>query len=79
MKRKETIQEVTIIILSSFILAAAISFKYNFLLFTSLISFFIILSANTATKKIAGYFLEIAVKIKWWSVYQYGFRKTWTL
>lgn len=75
MEKKELIKEAAVIILASAILAAAISFRNNSILYISLISFFIIILANSITKKIVSYFLEIDVKIKFWSWYQYWVRK----
>jgi len=55
--------------------AISISFKDATIMYAAAISFFIIIGANVLIKKIIGYFLEIDVKTRFWSIYQYGFRK----
>lgn len=75
MNIKETATELFIIILAATILAMSVAFKDSSILYYAIISFIIIISANVLIKKIVGYFLEIDVKTKFWSWYQFGFRK----
>lgn len=75
MEKSNFFKETFIVLLASIILALVISFNKNDLLLTAFISFFIVISANVLTKKIVGYMFETNIKIKFWSWYQYGFRK----
>ena len=75
MEIKEFGKEISTIILGIFILSLAISFKNPSIFYIALLSFTIIITLNIITKKIVGYFLEADVTIKFWSWYQYGFRK----
>jgi len=75
METKEFSKELFVIILASIILAIVVSFTNNKLIYSATLCFLIIISANTFIKKIIGSFLEIGVKIKFWSWHQYGFRK----
>ena len=72
---KKPLTEIFIIILASLVLAISVSFNNIQIAYTAGISFLIILGANVSIKKIIGYFLEIEVRTKFWSWYQYGFRK----
>jgi len=72
---KENLKEILIIILASLILALTIAFKDRSLFQTAAISFLIILSINIIIKKSIGYYLEINVKTKFWSIYHFWFRK----
>lgn len=72
---KEIGTEALIIILAAIILAISIAFKDLSIIYAATISFLIIIGANVLIKKIIGYTLEINVKTKFWSWYQYGFRK----
>ena len=76
MKIKESLTEFLIILLATIILAITVSAKTRDLIFYASVSFLIIILANIFVKKIVGYFLEIKVKTKFWSWYQFGFRKT---
>ena len=75
MNTKEIAKELLIIILASIILALTVAFKNRTLFYAATISFLIILIANILTKKSVGYYLETKVKTKFWSIYQYWFRK----
>lgn len=75
MNAKENAKEILTIILASLVLALTIAFKNRTLFYTASISFLIILIVNILTKKSIGYYLETKVKTKFWSIYQYGFRK----
>lgn len=75
MESKESIREVVLVLLASLILALAFSFKDHSALLISFLYFVIIIGCNILTKKIIGYYLEINVKTRSWSWYQYGFRK----
>lgn len=75
MNSKQNWKEISVVILSSIILALAVSFKNPKIIYASALSFLIILTINILTKKIVGYNLETRVRTKFWSWYQYGFRK----
>ncbi len=75
MDAKENTKEILIIILASLILALTVAFRNRTLFYTAAISFLIILVINILTKKSIGYYLETKVKTKFWSIYQFGFRK----
>ena len=75
MDTKENTKEILTIILASIILALTVAFKDRAIFYTATISFIIILTINILTKKSVGYYLETKVKTKFWSIYQYGFRK----
>ena len=75
MNTKEITKEIITIILASIILALTVAFKNRTMLLYATISFLIILIINILTKKSVGYYLETKVKTKFWSIYQYGFRK----
>lgn len=75
MNLKETGTEILIVIIASIILSMSIAFRDISIMYAATISFLIIIGANILIKKIIGYFLEINVKTKFWTWYQYGFRK----
>ena len=75
MNFKEIGIEIFIVIIASIILAISIALKDSSIMYTATISFIIIISANILIKKIVGYLLEIDVKTKFWSWYQFGIRK----
>lgn len=75
MNLKETGTEILIVIIASIILSMSIAFRDISIMYAATISFLIIIGANVLIKKIVGYFLEINVRTKFWSWYQYGFRK----
>jgi len=75
MNLKDSLTEIFVIILAAIVLAISASFRDSTIIYAAAISFLIIISANVLTKKIVGYFLEIDIKTKFWSWYQYGFRK----
>lgn len=75
METKELSKELLIIILASIILALTITFKDRTIFYTATIIFLIILITNVLVKKSVGYYLETKVRTKFWSIYQYGFRK----
>jgi hypothetical protein len=75
MNVKESLTEIIIVILASLVLSMSVSLNNISIAYTAGISFLIIIGANILIKKIIGYHLEINVKTKFWSLYQYGFRK----
>ena len=75
MDAKENAKEILIIVLASIILALTVAFKDRTLFYAAAISFLIILATNVFIKKSVGYYLETKVKTKFWSIYQYWFRK----
>jgi hypothetical protein len=72
---REIWKEAVTVILATIILAISISFYNTSIVVVAAISFLIIISANVITKKIVGYHLETNVRTKFWSWYQFGFRK----
>jgi hypothetical protein len=68
-------KEITTIILAATVLALTASFKSHEIFYSALISFLIIISLNVLTKKITGFHFETLVKTKFWTWYQYWFRK----
>ncbi|MFH0711622.1 MAG: hypothetical protein V1889_00685 [archaeon] len=75
MDTKENIKEILIIILASIVLALTVAFKNTNIFYAAAISFLIILTINVLVKKSVGYYLETKVRTKFWSLYQFGFRK----
>jgi len=75
MEIKKSLTEIFIIVLAALVLAISVSFNNTSIAYVAGISFLIIIGANVLIKKIVGYFLEINVRIKFWSWYQYGLRK----
>jgi len=67
--------EIFTIVLAATILAISISFRDSAFLYPGIVIFLIIIGANVLIKKAVGYLLEIDVKTKFWSIYQWGFRK----
>ncbi len=67
--------EILIIALASLILGVSVGFDNLPLAYAAGLSFLIIIGANVLIKKTVGYFLEIKVRTKFWSWYQYGLRK----
>ncbi|MFH1238336.1 MAG: hypothetical protein ABIH79_00315 [archaeon] len=72
---KEIGTEIFILVLAAIILAISVALKDSSIMYAATISFIIIIGANILIKKIIGYLFEIDVKTKFWSWYQYGFRK----
>ena len=75
MDTKEFSKEILIIILAAVVLALTFAFKNQSLFYAAALSFLIIITINVLIKKAIGYYLEIKVRTKFWSVYQFGFRK----
>lgn len=75
MKIKENGKELAIVLLASLILALAVSFLDPKILLISFISFVVIIGLNVFIKKAYAYYLEADIKIKFWEIYHYGFRK----
>jgi len=67
--------EILVIVLATMVLAISVAFKDTTIMYAVAISFLIIITANVLTKKVVGYMLEIKVKTKFWSWYQWGLRK----
>jgi len=68
-------EEITAIILSTIILALAVSYKNTEILYASALSFLIIILANIIAKKATGFHFETEVKTKFWTWSQFGIRK----
>jgi len=75
MDTKENAKELLIIILAAVILALTVAFKDRALFYAAATSFLVILIINVLIKKSVGYYLETKVKTKFWSIYQFWFRK----
>jgi hypothetical protein len=75
MGSKQFFKEFLIILVAGIFLGGSVSFGNRELFLASVISFIVIMGSNSITKKILGYFLEVSVEIRFWSWYQYGFRK----
>lgn len=75
MEKHKISKEILTIILASLVLAIAVSFPdlknftYPFL------SFLIIITISGLVKKTYAYYLEADTNIKFWSMYQYGFKR----
>ena len=63
------------IILAAIILALVVSFKNTAILYPAILSFLIIIIINVLAKKIVAYYFETDIKVKFWTLYQYGIRK----
>ena len=74
MNTKGNGKEIITIILAAAILALAVGYKDQSIIYAALISFLIILGVNVLVKKIVGYNLETTVKTKFWTWYQFGLR-----
>jgi hypothetical protein len=72
---KENGKEISVIILASIILALTVSFRNTDIFYMAIASFLFIITLNVFVKKIIGYFFETDVKTKFWTWYQFGFRK----
>jgi len=72
---KENAKELFVVVLAAVILALAVSFTNTPLLLITIVYFLIIIGSNVLTKKAVGYLFETKVQIKFWSWYQWGFRK----
>ena len=77
MDMKEYGKEIAVVILATLILAITVSFKDSTIFYAAALSFLVILVVNITMKKIVGYMVEIKVRTKFWTWYQYGFRKDW--
>lgn len=75
MESKNVFKALVMVIVASLILAFSISYAQNEFLLYSFVSFLIIISGTMLVKKVVGYLLEIDVETKFWSVYQYGFKR----
>ncbi|MCK4649744.1 hypothetical protein KAT36_00790 [Candidatus Pacearchaeota archaeon] len=68
-------KEPFVVIITAIVLALAVSFKNTDILYAATLSFLIIITANILAKKIVAYKFETDIKTKFWTLYQYGFRK----
>jgi hypothetical protein len=75
MNLKESNSTIAIVLIASIILALAVSIKDHALLTTAFISFLVIISLNILAKKSIGHYFETNIKTKFWSLYQFGFKK----
>lgn len=69
-------KEITAILLATLIIAFASTLieTWNFFL-TALLSVFILIIANTAAKKIAGYYFESEIEVGLWEFRRWGYKK----
>jgi len=74
---KEYTKEIAVVILATLILAITVSFKDSTIFYAAALSFLVIFVVNITMKKIVGYIFQIDVKTKFWTWYQFGFRKDW--
>ena len=74
---KEYGKEIFVVILATIILAMTVSFKNSNIFYAAALSFLIIFTVNITMKKLVGYYFQTDVKTKFWTWYQYGFRKDW--
>lgn len=74
MENNQFLKEILVMLIGGLILGASVSFGGGLFLISA-VSFIVIIGFNSFAKKAAGYLLEIGVEIKFWSWYQYGFRK----
>lgn len=77
MNMKDYGKEIMVVILATLILAITVSFKDSTIFYAAALSFLVIFVVNITMKKIVGYMVEIDVKTKFWTWYQYGFRTDW--
>ncbi|NPE27209.1 hypothetical protein HNV12_04375 [Methanococcoides sp. SA1] len=63
------------VLLATIILALTVAFKEPSIMYTAVLSFLIILTINILAKKIAAYHFETDITTKFWTWYQFGFRK----
>jgi hypothetical protein len=75
MEKHKILKEILTIVLASIILAIAVSFPNMKDFLVPFYSFLIIIFASALVKKVYAYYLEADTKIKFWSLYQYGFRR----
>ncbi|MCK5591504.1 MAG: hypothetical protein KAI72_06070 [Candidatus Pacebacteria bacterium] len=74
MNIKENVKEALIIVLVAIVLALAVGYKEQSIIYAALASFLIILGVNVLVKKAVGYHFETAVRTKLWTWYQFGLR-----
>lgn len=77
MNIEEKQKEVITIVLAAVILALAVGYKNNSIIYAAFASFLVILGVNVLVKKIIGYKFETTIKTKFWTWYQFGFRTDW--
>jgi len=88
MNSNEHLKEISVIILATIVLAITAAFKTmramgadspeaKSVFYAAALCFLIILVVNIAVKKMVGYYFQTDVKTKFWTWYQYGFRKDW--
>ena len=77
MGAKEIWKEITAVILATVVLGLTVAYKDHDLFYYATISFLIIITVNILIKKLIGYYLETNVRTKFWTWYQFGFRKDW--
>jgi len=77
MGTKENWKEATTVIVAALVLGLTVAYKNHAIFYYAALSFLIIITTNTLMKKFAGHFLETGTRVKFWSWYQFGFRKDW--
>lgn len=71
-------KEIPVILIAAIVTGIAVSLLegWTSVLYSSL-AVFVIIIINAAAKKIVGYYLETEVELKFWEIYQYGFKANW--
>lgn len=75
MDRNESLKELVTIVLASIVLALVVAFGNRSIFLITALSFFIILGSNTLAKKVIGHHFETQVRVSFWKMYRFGFRK----
>ncbi|MDO8529037.1 MAG: hypothetical protein Q7S06_04075 [Nanoarchaeota archaeon] len=69
------IKEIPVILIAAIVMGFAISLLEGWTaIFYSTLAVLAIILINTLAKKIVGYYLETGVEIRFWEIYQYGFK-----
>lgn len=75
MEWKDLGKEAIIILVAAIILALSVTFLKIDQVFGIFVAFAVLITGNILIKKAIGYYLETDVTTRFWSWYQYGFRK----
>ncbi len=75
MEKHKVLKEIFVVFIASIVFAIAVSFPSLEKFYYSFYSFFIIIFVAGLTKKAYAYYLEADTKLKFWSMYQFGFKK----
>lgn len=75
MNNSSKLRGITLLLLSSIVLALSVTFHTTEKTLTAFGIFLMIISINILAKKAVGYYFETNVRHKFWSWYRFGFRK----